>query len=142
MEIGFIYALGAAITWGLVYSIDQKILYDIEPLTLVFIDAVISIIIMLPFLFFSKVPIKDIIPEDKFTIFLLILSVALATLANFFIFSGIKELNASVASIMEIAYPFFVIFFSFLLYKHFPNIYFFIGGLLIFIGSVIIIRFA
>ncbi len=142
METGFIYAIGAAITWGLVYAIDQKILSSVPPLTLLFIDSTITAIIMLPFIFFSNGSIKDIVISGKANWALIIISVVLATLANFLIFSGIKNLNASTASIIEIAYPFFVVLFSYVLFRSTPNIYFFIGGILVFIGSVIIIKFA
>ncbi len=54
MNIGFIYAIGAAVTWGLVYAIDQKILEGTSPVTLVFVDAVIAMIIILPFVFFDN----------------------------------------------------------------------------------------
>ncbi|MBU0721939.1 DMT family transporter [Patescibacteria group bacterium] len=70
------------------------------------------------------------------------ISIILGTLANFFIFSGIKRLDASTASIVEISYPFFIVLFSYVLFRSTPNIYFFIGGILVFIGSVIIIKFA
>ena len=139
---GFIYAIGAALTWGLVYTIDQKILAGVSPMTLLFIDSVIATIIMLPFVFFSNGSIKAVVTSGRMNLFLIILSVVLATLANFLIFSGIKNLGASTASIIEIAYPFFVVLFTYLFFRTTPNIYFFIGGSLIFIGSIIIIRFA
>ena len=142
METGFIYVIGAAITWGLVYAIDQKILSGIAPMTLLFIDSIIAALIMLPFIFFSNGSTKDVVVSGKTDWSLIILSVALGTLANFLIFSGIKNLNASTASIIEIAYPFFVVLFSYILFRSTPNIYFFIGGILIFVGSIIIIKFA
>ncbi len=142
MDIGFIYALGAAITWGLVYAIDQKILSGVSPLTLLFVDSILAAIIMLPFVFFDHGSIKNLLSSSKTTWSLIILSIALATLANFLIFSGIKNLDASTASIIEIAYPFFVVLFSYIIFRSTPNIYFFIGGTLVFIGSIIIIKFA
>src|SRR3989344_73581 len=123
METGFIYAIGAAITWGLVYAIDQKILSGVAPMTLLFIDSIIAAIIMLPFIFFSNGSIKEVIVSGKSSWSLIIISVALATLANFLIFSGIKNLDASTASIIEITYPFFVVLFSYILFRSTPNIY-------------------
>jgi len=142
METGFIYAIGAAITWGLVYAIDQKILSGVAPMTLLFIDSIIAAIIVLPFMFFSSGSIKDVIIAGRMNLSLIIITVALATLADFFIFSGIKNLNASTASIIEISYPFFVVLFSYIFFRSTPNIYFFIGGILILVGSIIIIKFA
>lgn len=142
MNIGFIYALGAAIVWGLVYAVDQKILSSVSPVILLFITSLLATLITLPFMFFDNGSLKVLLGSGKTTLLLILISAFLATLANFLIFSGIKNLNASIASIIEIAYPFFVVIFSFLLFRSTLNVYFFIGGILIFIGSAIIIKFA
>ena len=139
MEVGFAYAVGAAVTWGLVYAIDQKILSGVAPMTLLFIDSIIAAVIMLPFVFFSNGSIKDVLVSGKTSLPLIVLYIALATLANFLIFSSIKNLNASTASVIEISYPFFVILFSYILFRSVPNFYFFIGGAFVFIGSFFII---
>ncbi len=142
IEIGYAYAIGAAVTWGLVYAIDQKILAEVSPMQLLFITTLIGLGMLLPFLFFSNGSLKDLASLERNTWVLIFLTTALATLASFFIFSGIKALDAPTASIIEIAYPFFVVLFSFLLFRSVPNVYFFIGGLLIFVGSVILIKLA
>ena len=142
MNLGFICAVGASIIWGLVYTIDQKVLSNISPINLLFIDSLLTAIIMLPFVFFNNDSIKTVLSSGKSTLLLIVISVLLAGLANFLIFSGIKGLNASNASMIEIAYPFFVVLFSYIFFRSTPNIYFFAGGVLIFIGSIIIIRFA
>lgn len=142
METGFIYAIGAAITWGLVYAIDQKILTSVAPMTLLFVTSIVTAIIMLPFVFFDNGSIKSLLASGKNNLSLIFISIILGTLASFFILSGIKKLDASTASIVEISYPFFVVLFSYVLFRSTPNIYFFIGGILVFIGSVIIIKFA
>ena len=139
INIGFIYAIGAAITWGLVYAIDQKILYTVSPITLLFINSVLGAVIILPLIFWGNNSIKILLGSGKLNISLIILSVVLATLANFLIFSSIKSLGSSTASIIEIAYPFFVILFAFIFFKSSPNIWFYVGGILIFLGSAIIV---
>ncbi len=58
------------------------------------------------------------------------------------VFSGIKNLNASIVSMIEIVYPFFVVLFSYFIFRSTPNVYFFVGGFLVFVGSMIIIKFA
>lgn len=141
MNIGFIYAIGAAVTWGLVYTIDQRILQGTSPMTLVFVDSLIAAIVMLPIVFFDHSSIKTLLSSGKTNLSLIVLSILLAIFANFLIFSAIKSVGASSASIIEIAYPFFVVLFAFIFFKITPNIYFFIGGLLIFIGSAIIMYF-
>ena len=123
----------------MVYVIDQKILYGVNPLTLLFIDSLLATIIMLPFIFFENGSVKILLNSGKMNILLIVLSVILAALANFLIFSGIKSLGSSRASIIEIAYPFFVVLFAYIFFGSKPNVWFFIGGALIFIGSVIVV---
>lgn len=142
MEVGFIYAISAAITWGLVYAIDQKILYTVTPMTLLFIHSALSVIILLPFIFLNHGSVKSLISSGSLNLTLIVVSVVLTTLANFFIFAGIKNSNASTISIIEIAYPFFVVAFSYLIFRSTPNIYFFIGGILIALGSIIVLKLA
>lgn len=142
MNIGFLYAIGAAVTWGLLYALDQKILVNVPPVPLLFIHSFATAVIMLPLIFFSQESVPSLVASAKSNWPLIVISVVLAVIANFFIYSSIKALNASTASIIEIAYPFFVVLFSFILFRSVPNMYFFIGGTLVFIGSAIIIKFA
>lgn len=139
---GFIFAIGAALTWGLVYTIDEKILSDVSPMALLFVGSLLTSFILLPFMFFENGSIKTLLTSGKTNLWLIVISVILATVADFLIFSGIKASSASLASVIEIAYPFFVVLFSFIFFRSIPNAYFFLGGALIFIGSVIIIKFS
>ncbi len=141
MNIGFLYTIIAAVTWGLVYTIDQKILSGTSAITLLFVDAVVTAIILLPILFVDHASIKTLLSSGKMNLALVILSILLAIVANFYIYSGIKSIGASYASIIEIAYPFFVVLFTYVFFHSKPTIHFVIGGALIFIGSAIIIYF-
>ncbi len=138
---GFVYAIAAAVIWGLVYAIDQKILTKVSPFALIFIDSLIILLVSIPFIILNPEPIRILFDSGKENLWLVFISILLGALATFFIFSGIKILGASTASIFEIAYPFFVIFFSFLLFRTNLNMYFFGGAILIFLGSYIIIKF-
>jgi len=88
MNAGFLYAIGAALTWGLVYAFDQKILSDSAPLAYLFINSLLSAILVLPFLFFDHGSIRSILSSGRTILLLIVLSVILATVANFLIFSG------------------------------------------------------
>lgn len=143
MEIGFVYAIGAAIVWGLVYTIDQKILTQISPLMLILVNSLISLIIALPFVLFDQASgFKSLAQVSKMSWLLIIGTAGLATLASYYIFSSIKHLDASAASIIEISYPFFVVLFSFIVFRTTPNLAFFLGAGLVFIGSFIIVKYA
>ena len=140
-NIGFIYAVAAAVTWGLVYAIDQKVLTKTSPLSLLFFSSVLAAVVTLPIWMLDSASVKTLFSSGKQNLGLIFISVLLAVLANFFIFSAIKTLNASTASIIEITYPIFVILFSFLLFKQAITWYFALGVALIFVGTVIVIKF-
>ena len=141
MNIGFAYAVGAAITWGVVYTIDQKILVATSPLTLLFINSFITALIILPVLFIDRISIAALLASGKRNLVLVLVSITLAAVANYFIFAAIKHVGAAPASIIEIAYPFFVTLFTFIAFQTLPSIYTLAGGLLIFIGAAMITYF-
>jgi drug/metabolite transporter (DMT)-like permease len=138
MNVGFVYAIAAAVTWGMTYTIDQRVLSNVSPLSLLFINSVITAIVLLPILVIDHAAIRTVLGTGNRTLFLIVTSIVLGCFANYFILSGIKLVGASSASIIEIAYPFFVVLFSILLYRTVPSMSFLIGGFLIFIGSAII----
>lgn len=139
MNIGFIYAFGAAITWGIVYCVDQRVLTAVSPLPLLFLDSIITALFLLPFLFHERHSIKTFLSSGNLNIELMLLSIVLAAAANFLIFSSIKSVGASSASIIEIMYPFFVVLFSYFFFRSTPNVYFVIGAILVFAGSALIV---
>lgn len=140
---GLAYAIGAAVVWGLVYTLDQKILAKTSPLSLLFLGSLITAIITLPIVLSNWGSIKPIISSNgRQILYLIIATQILGTLANFCIFSSIQKLGAPVASIFEIAYPFFVAVFTLILFGGSLNVYFWIGALFMFLGGVIIIRFS
>lgn len=140
-NIGFIYAIAAAVVWGLAYAIDEKILHSVSPLTLLFINSLLATLVLLPFVLMDNGPIKKVITSGRNGLLIILAAFVLLTLGNFLIYSGINNLGASTASIIEISYPVFVVAFSFLLFRNVPNIYFLLGAVLIFIGSFTIIKF-
>lgn len=140
--IGFIYSIAAALAWGLTYTIDQKVLEKVSPTTLLLAHAVITIIFSIPLFFLEGSTLKSVLYSTKSNFGLILLTALLGAVASFCILSGIKLLGASTASIFEIAYPFFVVFFSYLIYRTELTVAFTIGALFIFIGSLIIIKFA
>ncbi len=140
MYLGLAFALGASIVWGLVYTLDQKVLLNISPGALVFWNALISLIVTMP-LFLNYKSLKALASIDSGTFKLMFLAQTLALIANLLIFSSIKILGASVASVFEISYPFFVLIFSFLIFGTTFNIYFWIGAGFLAMGSAIIMNY-
>ena len=138
---GLAFAIGAAITWGLVYTLDQRILIKASPLTLLFLGSLITAVITFPIVLSNWGSVKTLISSsNKQILYLIILTQILGVLANFFIFSSIQRLGSPIASMFEIAYPFFVAVFTLILFGGNLNMYFWIGALFMFIGGVIITR--
>ena len=67
-------------------------------------------------------------------------SLVLAVIANFLIYSAIRLVGASTASLFEITYPFFVVLFSAVLLGEGGTGSFMAGALLIFAGVFLILR--
>ncbi|MCX6780320.1 MAG: DMT family transporter [Candidatus Magasanikbacteria bacterium] len=139
--IGYLFALGAAVAWGMVYTLDQKIMDKVSPLSLLFFSYIVSALIVLPLMFFEKGSFQSIINSGKNNLGLLLFSTFLTILASFLILSSVKILHAPTASVIEISYPLFVALFAFLLYNETITWRFALGALLVFSGTAIIIRF-
>jgi len=139
MKLGYVYALLTSILWGLVYTFYQKLLDDVNPICILFVTSLISTIMLLPFFLINDSPLVKILDIDKRILSQLLLASIIAALANVFLYLSIQSLNATVASILEITYPLFIILFSFFMFKYVPNVYTLIGSLFIFIGVTIVI---
>ena len=139
--LGFSYAIGAAIAWGLAYTIDQKILADTSPAVLLFVSFVVGALLLLPVVLTQSASLFAVFSLGKTRLLLILASVALATLANYLVLGSIEYVGASFASVVEISYPFFVFLFSFLIFGTELNAYMLIGSVFIFLGSAIIMRF-
>ena len=139
---GYIYAIAAAVTWGLVYVINAKILNWIDPLPLLFLESVITAAITFPFLLGQwNSAYKAMSSGGTFWTFL-IFGELLITVANYFILSSVQHLGAPLAAAIEISYPLFVALFTAILFGGSLNLWFWFGTALIFSGSVIIMKFA
>ncbi len=138
--MGYFYAIAAAVVWGLVYTLDQRILEKISPSMLMLINGLFAVLILLPLLLLQTNEFKDLVKMDKSTIKLIAIAMTLSLVASLLIFYAIQHLGSPKAAIFEIAYPFFVIIFSVLLFQSQVNFYFIVGALLMFVGSVIIIK--
>ncbi|MBP6945560.1 EamA family transporter [Patescibacteria group bacterium] len=141
MNPAYLFPILASMTWGIVYTLDQKILKTTSPLLLLAIDACITFLIFIPVLISQRGALKGVAMMDRRSIALIIGVTLLTILADFLILFGVKHLDAPTASIIEISYPFFVVLFSFFLFRTSLSIPFFIGAACIFIGTVIIIKF-
>lgn len=139
MDRGILYALIASILWGFDYAIAGKMFEKISIYTVLFFQFIVGSIIML---ILGYADIKKDLPllfhNNKFT-WLFILCLIIFNMAMIFIAKSIKVSNATMAGLIEISYPLFIILFSYFLFRdnHItPSII--ISGVLIFSGVIII----
>jgi drug/metabolite transporter (DMT)-like permease len=137
---GFFFAAGAAVTWGLVYTLDEKILLRLSPVALLFVNSVLSILTAVPFLIWKDDEFRAVLPTIRGHFCLVAGSLVLTVLANYFIYSAIQRLGASTASVFEITYPFFVVIFCAALFRQEVRAPFLIGALLIVTGVFVILK--
>lgn len=139
-----VYAVGASILWGLDYALTEKILKKISFPTLLSIELFFGFISMLAISLVLGSYKTDFhtITNSK-TLLYLVIGITLSfAFANTFIVLSIQGKNASIAGLIEIAYPLFIVLFSWLLFKENNlNLATWIGGGLVFVGVSVIYLF-
>lgn len=139
---GLIFAFGAALTWGIVYAIDQKILTELSPLALLFVQSIVTVIVLAPFVASESGLFESIRNITKPTFAFMGVSLLLTIVANMLILYSIQYLGAATASMLEITYPIFVVLVALVLFGTFPNPYVLFGGGVILLGAMIVSYFA
>lgn len=135
------WAIGAAVLWGLTYVLMERLFQSISIVTLLLITSVLACGVFLPFAW-----LHGELTRDLKTIWLTpsLLRTLLAysvvwVAAEICISVSIAAKNASLAGLIEITYPIFIILFSIVLFQENPlNLPVVIGGALIFAGVAII----
>jgi drug/metabolite transporter (DMT)-like permease len=133
----FWLSLLAAILWGIDYALTGQVLKWLSFPTLIAIQLFFTTILMFAIAFFSGSWKRDL--TLLFSSRAMVVSVGIITLcfalANMMITISIQEKGASVASLIEISYPFFVVLITWFVFKDAsvsaPT---FVGGLLVFSG--------
>lgn len=130
----------AAILWGLNYSLAEKILRSISPMTLLALEMLSGALVF--FILGYATQLKGdiaLLATNRELRWLVSIETIVALLASVLIVFSIQAKNATVAGIIELIYPLFTIFFTaFLFHESHLNISVVIGGGLILIGVVII----
>jgi len=135
-----VYAVLAAVLWGLNYSVAERVLKDISPVTLLALEMLGGGILFLGLSFILNLKSDYInIFRSGSTFTWVTLEVITVIIANFFIVYSIQAKNATVAGLVELMYPIFTIMFSWFLFKYYHvNLPVLVGGSLIMIGVTII----
>jgi len=134
-----IYALGAAILWGVNYSVSGRVMErGVSPFTLFLLDLVFGLLTIGGFVLVAGksravfTEVRSLGPNWP----LLLLVMSCVTAAGLLSFMAIGAKNATLASLIEISYPFFVAFFAWLFFREVQfNLPTICGGVMI-VGGV------
>ncbi len=127
--IGILLALFSGITYGLLSITSKFSAKYVSSMNLVFLQSIISMIILLPFVFVIRFTINyDVI------IIIVISGSVQTVLALFLWYDSLKNLNIQIVSILSYLDPVFAIIFALVFLGQIPSLYTIIGGILL-IGS-------
>lgn len=140
-----LYALGAAVVWGLYYSVIEQSVRQLSIAGFMFISSALwTVMIALLALAFGVPVVKDfhtLIGDPKLLVWFLV-AVVLGVVAQYGITTSVAVSNATLTSLVEITYPLFVVFFTWLIFgrTHFSWPVF-VGAALIFSGVGVLVYF-
>lgn len=136
----YVTAIGAALIWGIHYPLIDHALKKLS-LFSVLLLTVAPLLLVIPF--FTQDISQDIKTFNGLPRFdqLAILAIGLTSVAaSVLLFMSIGNKNATLASLIEITYPAFVVVFAWLIFRELHlNASVIIGGLLIMTGAALII---
>ncbi len=136
----YIAALGAAVTWGIYYPLVDMALKRISLFSVILLSMV-PVILVLP-LFLRTVSedietVKSLPASEQWVIVSLGL---IGLFGEVMVYLAISGKNATLASLIEMTYPLFVVLFAYLFYRQMQvNASVFVGGLMILVGAGLII---
>lgn len=144
-DMWFTLALTASLFWGLTYAIDGQILKHISVPTMLLTHALVMIASAgAIFLWQPETLPQDIktILSSRTVLWLVAAGTVAFIAAELAIWYSVAEGNASLAAMLEIAYPLFTILFTYLLFRETQvNMATMLGGLLIFAGATVVYIF-
>jgi drug/metabolite transporter (DMT)-like permease len=140
--MGYVFAALASILWGLVYTLNQKLLVYLSPVQLSALHGIGTLIVTLPLLLITPAEAKDtaVAVESPFPYALVFVVTTMSALAGLCILASIQYLDATRASFFEISYPLFVCIFSALIFSQRISLGVALGALLMLAGAIVIVR--
>ncbi len=136
----YIAALGAAVVWGLHYPLIAYALKRVSIVSVLFLTA-LPIVLLAPIFYRTLAADYATLEVLPWPARATVLALALTSLAGaVLLFLSIAGKNATLAALIEISYPVFVVIFAWLLFREWHvNANVIAGAVLVFIGVCLII---
>jgi len=139
-----IFALGASVFWGITYVINEQVYKHISVLSSITITLVASGLLVGLVALGTGALGKDVavLGASPKILWLVIGGVVVLTIAELLIGFSIVGKNATIAGLIEISYPLFIVLFSYLIFRE-SNLTLatIVGGAFVFVGVGIIYAF-
>jgi drug/metabolite transporter (DMT)-like permease len=137
----FALAISAAALWGVTYAVIGRLVKEASVPTLMFLTSSIAAVLTLTYALASRRFLPDMrhLASSRYLLALVAALIVTSVLANVAIMYSIAGRNATLAAIIEIAYPLFTALAVWLLFGEkqlTPSTM--VGGLLIFSGALVI----
>ena len=138
-----VFALGASVFWGMSYVFNEEIYKKISVFTALGIASLAIFVLTILMAYFTGNLKPDLmaIASSKKLMWYVVGGVLALFVAELFIGFSIAAKNATLAGLIEISYPLFIVLFSYILFKSTVTIPTMIGGFIIFSGVFIIYFF-
>lgn len=137
----FILALLASVFWGATYVLNEKAFEYISVTTSLAIGLFFGCIVMAALSVFQGNLSSDIhtLFTSRRALWLVIGGTATFIVADWLIAASIHEKNATLASLIEITYPVFIIIFAYIFFREVQmNVMIAMGGTLAFVGVALV----
>lgn len=136
----FFYSATAAVIWGMFYVLLESVVRRLSPASYIGITSLGTALLMLTYALLRGDLARDlsILADSRRLLALVAAIIVLAAAGNFLIVSAVAAKNASYVSAVEIAYPLFVAFFSWVIFRQPLSLSMLFGAVLIFAGAVMI----
>lgn len=136
------YALISSMLWGMSYAVGERLLRVISIPTLMFFNAIGSLLFAVGYLIFKNNIKTDLALLDQKNISMLLFCTVANIIASLFVNIATQQKNATMAGLIEISYPLFSAITAFILFGDKQlNTSSFIGAMFILFGTLIISKF-
>lgn len=139
MNLGILFSILAAVSWGIVYVLEQKVLATMSVLRAFFYYSFLSLVVVMPVIYFFDREALTFIDFKRGPLKILIIAFIAGLCAEVLILSSVQRVGATLASLFEILYPLFTVFFAYHLLKQPVHWLTLVGGIIMVAGAMLVI---